>query len=56
MRALTDHEQVIEFAATDRAGNEETRRRITLPPASKIDTIAIALTPAPDIARSENDS
>ncbi|RAZ30799.1 beta-L-arabinofuranosidase domain-containing protein [Microbacterium sp. SMR1] len=56
VRALTDHEQVIEFAATDRAGNEEARRRITLPPASKMDTIAIALTSAPDIARSENDS
>ncbi|MDD7945889.1 glycoside hydrolase family 127 protein [Microbacterium sp. NE2HP2] len=56
VRALTDHEQVIEFAATDRAGNEEARRRITLPPASKMDTIAIALTSAPDLARSENDS
>ena len=56
VRALTDREQVIEFAATDRAGNEETRHRLTLPPAPKIDTIAIALTSAPDIARSENDS
>ncbi|MFS0713173.1 beta-L-arabinofuranosidase domain-containing protein [Microbacterium sp. 2P01SA-2] len=56
VRALTDREQVIEFAATDRAGNEEARHRLTLPPASKMDTIAIALTSAPDIARSENDS
>lgn len=56
VRALTDDEQVIEFAATDRAGNEETRHRLTLPPARKPDTIAIALSPAPDIARSENDS
>lgn len=56
VRALTDREQVIEFAATDRAGNEEPRHRLTLPPAPKIDTIAIALTSAPDIARSENDS
>lgn len=31
VRALSDHEQVIEFAATDRAGNEEARRRIVLP-------------------------
>ncbi|MDR6167694.1 DUF1680 family protein [Microbacterium paludicola] len=56
VRALTDREQVIEFAATDRAGNEEARHRLTLPPAPELDTIAIALTPAPDIARSENDS
>ncbi|MGZ0069213.1 beta-L-arabinofuranosidase domain-containing protein [Microbacterium arborescens] len=56
VRALTDREQVIEFAATDRAGNEEARHRLTLPPAPKMDTIAIALTPAPHIARSENDT
>ncbi|GAA3923926.1 beta-L-arabinofuranosidase domain-containing protein [Microbacterium invictum] len=31
VRALTDTEQVIEFAATDRAGNEEARQRIVLP-------------------------
>ncbi|SNU01925.1 hypothetical protein SAMN06298212_12028 [Ruaniaceae bacterium KH17] len=31
VRALTDEEQVIEFAATDRAGNGEPRQRITLP-------------------------
>ncbi|MEH3090079.1 MAG: glycoside hydrolase family 127 protein [Microbacterium arborescens] len=56
VRALTDRAQVIEFAAVDRAGNEEPRQRLVLPPASKTDTIAIALTPAPDIARSETDS
>lgn len=56
VRALTDREQVIEFAAVDRAGNEEPRNRLTLPPAPKPDTIAIALTPAPRAARSENDS
>ncbi|QLD13305.1 glycoside hydrolase family 127 protein [Microbacterium oleivorans] len=56
VRALTDHEQVIEFAATDRAGNEEPRRRITLPPAPKPDTIAIAPAPARETARSETDS
>ena len=32
VRALTDHEQVIEYAATDRAGNEEPRRTLVLPP------------------------
>ncbi|MFE5409384.1 beta-L-arabinofuranosidase domain-containing protein [Microbacterium sp. NPDC056569] len=32
VRALTDEEQVIEYAATDRAGNEEPRRRLVLPP------------------------
>ncbi|MGO4535872.1 beta-L-arabinofuranosidase domain-containing protein [Leifsonia sp. 2MCAF36] len=31
VRTLTDHEQVIEYAATDRAGNEEPRRRLVLP-------------------------
>lgn len=31
VRALTDTEQVIEFAATDRAGNEEPRQRLVLP-------------------------
>lgn len=31
VRALSDEEQVIEFAATDRAGNQEPRRRVTLP-------------------------
>lgn len=31
VRALTDTEQVIEFAATDRAGNQEPRRRLVLP-------------------------
>lgn len=31
VRALSDHEQVIEFAATDRAGNEEPRQRLILP-------------------------
>lgn len=31
VRALTDTEQIIEFAATDRAGNEEPRQRIVLP-------------------------
>jgi len=31
VRALTDDEQVIEYAATDRAGNEEPRRRLVLP-------------------------
>ena len=31
VRALSDREQVIEYAATDRAGNEEARRRIVLP-------------------------
>lgn len=56
VRALTDREQVIKFAATDRAGNEEARRRLVLPPATKPDTIAIALNPAPDTARSETDS
>ena len=30
-RALTDEEQVIEFAATDAAGNEEARGRVVLP-------------------------
>jgi hypothetical protein len=33
VRALTDREQIIEFAATDRAGNEEARQRLILPPA-----------------------
>ncbi|WP_274220534.1 beta-L-arabinofuranosidase domain-containing protein [Microbacterium thalli] len=56
VRALTDREQVIEFAAVDRAGNEEPRNRLTLPPAPKPDTIAIALTAASHAARSENDS
>ena len=56
VRALTDREQIIEFAAVDRAGNEEPRQRIVLPPSPKTDTIAIALTPAPDLARSETDS
>ncbi|WP_019181751.1 beta-L-arabinofuranosidase domain-containing protein [Microbacterium yannicii] len=32
VRALTDDEQVLEYAATDRAGNEEPRRRLVLPP------------------------
>ena len=32
VRALADEEQVIEFAATDRAGNEEARQRLILPP------------------------
>lgn len=31
VRALNDTEQVLEFAATDRAGNEEPRQRIVLP-------------------------
>jgi len=31
VRALSDEEQVIEFAATDRAGNEEPRQRLILP-------------------------
>lgn len=31
VRALGDTEQVIEYAATDRAGNEEQRRRLILP-------------------------
>lgn len=31
VRALADEEQVIEFAATDRAGNEEARQRLVLP-------------------------
>ena len=31
VRALSDDEQVIEFAATDRAGNEEARQRLILP-------------------------
>ena len=31
VRTLTDEEQVIEFAATDRAGNQERRRRLVLP-------------------------
>ncbi|MDR7113436.1 DUF1680 family protein [Microbacterium trichothecenolyticum] len=31
VRALTDEEQIIEYAATDRAGNEEPRRRLVLP-------------------------
>ncbi len=31
VRALTDEEQVIEYAATDRAGNEEVRQRLVLP-------------------------
>lgn len=31
VRALSDEEQVIEFAATDRAGNEEPRQRLVLP-------------------------
>lgn len=31
VRALSDREQVIEFAATDRAGNEEPRQRLVLP-------------------------
>ena len=30
-RALTDEEQVVEFAATDAAGNEEARGRVVLP-------------------------
>ena len=34
VRALSDEEQVIEYAATDRAGNEEPRRRLVLPPRS----------------------
>lgn len=32
VRALSDEPQIIEFAATDRAGNEEPRRRLLLPP------------------------
>lgn len=31
VRALTDREQIVEFAATDRAGNEEERQRLVLP-------------------------
>ncbi|WP_406247446.1 beta-L-arabinofuranosidase domain-containing protein [Microbacterium sp. M] len=31
VRALSEHEQIIEFAATDRAGNEESRQRLVLP-------------------------
>lgn len=31
VRALTDEEQVLEYAATDRAGNIEARRRLVLP-------------------------
>ena len=31
VRALSDDEQVVEFAATDRAGNEEPRQRLILP-------------------------
>ena len=31
MRALSDDEQILEFAATDRAGNEEPRQRLILP-------------------------
>lgn len=31
VRALSDEEQVVEFAATDRAGNEEVRQRLILP-------------------------
>ncbi|RGE16048.1 beta-L-arabinofuranosidase domain-containing protein [Leucobacter sp. wl10] len=31
VRALTEEEQVIEFAASDRAGNESARRRLVLP-------------------------
>lgn len=56
VRALTDREQVIEYAAVDRAGNEEPRRRLVLPSAASSTTIAIALTSANEIARSENDS
>lgn len=31
VRALSDDEQILEFAATDRAGNEEPRQRLILP-------------------------
>jgi len=32
-RVLTDSEQVVEFCASDRAGNREAVRRVVLPPA-----------------------
>ncbi|GAA2937759.1 hypothetical protein GCM10010458_22400 [Microbacterium luteolum] len=36
VRALSDEEQVIQFAATDRAGNEEARQILVLPPRDEI--------------------
>ncbi|PPG33198.1 beta-L-arabinofuranosidase domain-containing protein [Pseudoclavibacter sp. RFBB5] len=36
VRALTDEEQVLEYAATDRAGNEGPRQRLTLPSAATV--------------------
>lgn len=36
VRALTDEEQVLEYAATDRAGNEGPRHRLILPPAAAV--------------------
>ncbi|PJJ70583.1 hypothetical protein CLV46_0105 [Diaminobutyricimonas aerilata] len=51
VRALTDSEQVIEFGATDRAGNEEPRQRLVLPPRSDA-TIAIAPSFADDATAS----
>lgn len=46
-RALTDTEQVIEFAATDAAGNEEARGRVVLPALSEEPSLAVAVDVSP---------
>lgn len=56
VRALTDREQVIEYAAIDRAGNEEPRRKLVLPSVDISTTIAIVPTATSSVARSENES
>ncbi|WP_405374356.1 MULTISPECIES: beta-L-arabinofuranosidase domain-containing protein [unclassified Microbacterium] len=57
VRALTDDEQIIEFAAVDRAGNEENRQRLVLPPRTETALpLQLHSTSASETARSENDS
>ncbi len=46
-RALTDTEQVIEFAATDAAGNEEARGRVVLPALSEEPELDVAVEVSP---------
>ncbi|MFC8922853.1 OmpL47-type beta-barrel domain-containing protein [Cellulosimicrobium sp. NPDC057127] len=46
-RALTDTEQVIEFAATDAAGNEEERGRVVLPALSEEPALDVAVEVSP---------
>ena len=53
-RALTNEPQIIQFAATDVAGNEEERASIELPALAEVDTEAPVVTIEPD--RAANDA